>query len=80
MHTDGVGATSIVMEHHGHPIGAAIAGTDIDLEGGGEVLTHIDAPVDIAVPAWFTADVKVYTPSATSHSHAASTQRRWAPR
>ena len=42
--SDGVGATGIVMEHDGRPVGAAVAGAEIDLEGDGEVLAHIDAP------------------------------------
>ena len=42
--SDGVGATGIVMEHDGRPVGAAVAGAQIDLEGDGEVLAHIDAP------------------------------------
>ena len=32
------------MEHDGRPVGAAVAGAEIDLEGDGEVLAHIDAP------------------------------------
>ena len=32
------------MEHDGRPVGAAVAGAEIDLEGDGEVLPHIDAP------------------------------------
>ena len=32
------------MEHDGRPVGAAVAGAEIDVEGDGEVLAHIDAP------------------------------------
>ena len=32
------------MEHDGRPVGAAVVGAEIDLEGDGEVLAHIDAP------------------------------------
>ena len=42
--SDGVGATGIVMEHEGRPVGAGVAGAEIDIEGDGEVLAHIDAP------------------------------------
>ena len=42
--SDGVGATGIVMEHHGRPVGAAVVGAQIDIEGDGKVLAHIDAP------------------------------------
>ena len=42
--SDGVGATGIVMEHEGRPVGAAVAGAEIDIEGDGKVLAHIDAP------------------------------------
>ena len=42
--SDGVDATGIVMEHEGRPVGAAVAGAEIDIEGDGKVLAHIDAP------------------------------------
>ena len=32
------------MEHEGRPVGAAVAGAEIDIEGDGKVLAHIDAP------------------------------------
>ena len=32
------------MEHDGRPVGAGVAGAQIDVEGDGEVLAHIDAP------------------------------------
>ena len=32
------------MEHEGRPVGAGVAGAQIDVEGDGEVLAHIDAP------------------------------------
>ena len=42
--SDGVDATGIVMEHEGRPVGPAVAGAEIDIEGDGKVLAHIDAP------------------------------------
>ena len=41
--SDGVDTTGIVMEHDGRPVGAGVAGAEIDVEGHGEVLAHIDA-------------------------------------
>ena len=32
------------MEHEGRPVGAAVAGAEIDIEGDGKVLAHIEAP------------------------------------
>ena len=31
------------MEHDGRPVGAGVVGAEIDIEGDGEVLPHIDA-------------------------------------
>ena len=63
--SDGVDATGIVMEHEGRPVGPAVAGAEIDIEGDGKVLATSMRPVDIAVPAWLPAVVRVKTPALT---------------